>query len=388
MSKMTAGSIRSVIARAYAKAGWTVNGKGLSPPTLANKEEIRLQTEPHRLSRAQQERDFISSRGRRLLEHFAAGAEVRPEDFSPRLIRVTCGSLEADLFRFATLFWSIPVSRGYGRRMRYVMMDEANSKVVGILALGDPVFNLSPRDRHIGWDAKEREQRLYHVLDAYVLGAVPPYNRLLCGKLMALSALSNEIRADFKAKYRSNRTVIGARTRKASLVMITTTSALGRSSLYNRLRLPGEKEAAFLRVGYSTGWGHFHIDDATFTKIRAWLRGKNDPYADGHAYGEGPNWRFRTIRRAFDLLGLKPQLLKHGIQREVFLAPLAKNYARFLKGEHKAPRYHDRPFADLVEFFKNRWMLPRSTNNHEWKAWTRQDSWSIIRSLYPNGSLR
>src|ERR1700730_1262588 len=138
MSKMTAGSIRGAIAKAYAKAGWTVNGKGLSPPKLANKEEIRLQTEPHRLSRAQQDFDFISRRGRRLLEHFAAGAEVRPQDFSPRLIRVTSGSLEADLFRFSTLFWSIPVSRGYGRRMRYIMIDAANSKVVGILALGDP----------------------------------------------------------------------------------------------------------------------------------------------------------------------------------------------------------------------------------------------------------
>ena len=53
---------------------------------------------------------------------------------------------EGDLFRAATLLWSVPVSRGYGRRMRYLVMDESNNKLIGLFALGDPVFNLKSRD--------------------------------------------------------------------------------------------------------------------------------------------------------------------------------------------------------------------------------------------------
>src|SRR5262249_41111946 len=69
-----------------------------------------------------------------------------------------------------------------GRRLRYLVWDANNDKLIGIMALGDPVFNLKVRDELIGWDIKDRGKRLVNVLDAYVLGAVPPYNMLLGGQ--------------------------------------------------------------------------------------------------------------------------------------------------------------------------------------------------------------
>ena len=56
---------------------------------------------------------------------------------------------------------------------------------MGIIAIGAPVFNLSARDNLIDWNVKARSERLVNVMDAYVLGAVPPYNTLLGGKLVA-----------------------------------------------------------------------------------------------------------------------------------------------------------------------------------------------------------
>jgi hypothetical protein len=278
------------------------------------------------------------------------------------------------------LLWSVPVSRGYGRRMRYLIRDLSNGKLVGLFALGDPVFNLKARDLDIGWSVRDRGDRLYHVLDAYVLGAVPPYSRLLAGKFVALAAVSDEVRSDFAKRYRGHITNISRKRRPASLVLVTTISALGRSSVYNRLRLSIDVDPVYRSVGYSGGWGHFHIGNSTFSLLRDWLRELGEPYADGHGYGEGPNWRLRTIRRALDLLGFNGDLLRHSISREVFAAPLASNYREFLRGDHKQPRYFQRPLQMLVDAFKERWMIPRSQRLNDWSAWTRRDTWEVIEA--------
>src|SRR5665213_2238564 len=369
MPRITEEAVRSLVKAEYRAAGWLRRGNILTAPPTFGKDDIRAATRSHRKTRALREQDLVDSQGRDLLIHFASGQDIRPERFDPELVMVQRDTIESDLFRMATLFWSIPVSRGYGRRMRYLIIDRYNDKVVGILALGDPVFNLGARDSHIAWDHADRAQRLYHVMDAYVLGAVPPYNQLLGGKFIALCAISDQIRADFSKKYKRHTTVIDGQRKASSLVLVTTTSALGRSSVYNRIRLPNENSLAYHSVGFSRGYGHFHISDDTFAAMRRWLRQKNDPYADGHEYGCGPNWRLRTIRRALDLLGFQGNVMKHGIQREVFMAPLAHNYAEFLRGEHKAPRYYKRPIKAIVEHYRERWMIPRSIRSDEWTNW-------------------
>jgi hypothetical protein len=63
----------------------------------------------------------------------------------------------------------VPVSNGFGRRLRYLVWDNHNNKLIGIIAIGDPVFNLSVRDTLIDWDAKARGERLVNLMDAYVL---------------------------------------------------------------------------------------------------------------------------------------------------------------------------------------------------------------------------
>lgn len=76
-------------------------------------------------------------------------------------------------------------------------------------------------------------------MDAYVLGAVPPYSYLLCGKLIAMLALSNEVRKVFHKKYSGHTSLIKKAKRPPFLALLTTTSALGRSSIYNRIRING-----------------------------------------------------------------------------------------------------------------------------------------------------
>ena len=130
-------------------------------------------------------RDFITNKGEKLIGCFASGDDIDPNKISPVLERVSAGTREGDLFRLASLTWSVPVSNGFGRRLRYLVWDEYNDKLMGLIAIGDPVFNLSARDKLIGWNSHDRSARLVNIMDAYVLGSLPPYNQLLGGKLIA-----------------------------------------------------------------------------------------------------------------------------------------------------------------------------------------------------------
>ena len=61
----------------------------------------------------------------------------------------------------------------------------------------------------------------------------------------------------------------GHEEKSAAPVLITTTSALGRSSIYNRLRFDGRH--VFKSIGYTQGFGHFHFSDELFKeKRRLW----------------------------------------------------------------------------------------------------------------------
>jgi len=130
-------------------------------------------------------KEFIKNHFRTLREYFASGSEIDPERVNPRLELINAETWQSDLFRLATLSWSVPVSAGFGRRLRYLVWDDCTAKLMGVIALGDPVFNLKARDELIGWDVEDRAERLVNVMDAYVLGALPPYNQLLGGKLIS-----------------------------------------------------------------------------------------------------------------------------------------------------------------------------------------------------------
>jgi hypothetical protein len=248
---------------------------------------------------------------------------------------------------------------------------------MGLMALGDPVFNLKVRDDFIGWNVKDRSRRLVNILDAYVLGAVPPYNMLLAGKLVACLVRTKEVRDDFLRKYGDTRGIISRRKKAARLVMVTTTSALGRSSVYNHLTLDGRP---YLKsIGYTQGWGHFHVPDSLFGELRSYLRKKRHRYVDGHTFGKGPNWRLRTIRVGFEALGFRANLLRHGIGREVFVCELASNAKSVLKGKAKRPRYGDLPIvAEVGRLARERWMINCAMTHPEFLDWHRDQLTALV----------
>ncbi|KGV74617.1 DUF4338 domain-containing protein [Burkholderia pseudomallei] len=346
----------------------------------AGKDTVRALHRQQRLEILARNACFLDAHMPALQSYFASGEEVVVDKIKPVLQRISADTWESNLFRLASLTWSVPVSAGFGRRMRYLVWDEFNGKLIGIAAIGDPVYNLSVRDNLIEWSVADRAERLVCLMDAYVLGAVPPYNALLGGKLVASLLRTRDVYDDFKSSYGGTTGIISGRHKQARLLAITTSSSMGRSSVYNRLKLNGT--TYFRPIGYTGGWGHFHIPDDLFEEMRDYLRSMQHDYADFHAFGQGPNWRLRTIRAALNALGFKQDMLKHGIQREVFLCEMAQNSLQILAGEQKRPNLRTLLTAEEVgQAAIERWMVGRAQRMPEFRQWRNDDLLSVIHAV-------
>jgi len=343
------------------------------------KEAIRTLHVAQRNERSQAEALMLSHRGRELLSYFAEGSEIDPALVDPQLVPIEkADSFEGYLFRAAALLWSVPVSKGYGRRMRYLVIDRQNHRLIGLLALGDPVFNLRCRDQWVGWSVDQRRERLSFVLDAYVLGAVPPYSMLLGSKLVGALVASHEVRSHFRLRYADRHGLISKTLKDPHLVLVTTTSALGRSSVYNRLRLPSIVE--YVKTGYTEGWGHFLVSDELFRQARRILKAHGDPYYDNYRYGQGPSWRLRALRKACEILDIDQELLRHGVRREAYAVPLALNWRDVLHALDDNPEVVDVSASHIGSAAVKRWVIPRADRRSDWLTWRRKDTWDAMTS--------
>jgi hypothetical protein len=243
-------------------------------------------------------------------------------------------------------------------------MDETNGKLIGLLALQSPPLSFPARDRLFQYPPGRKTELVNQTMDIQTLGAVPPYDRLLGGKLVALAAVSSEVRAAYQRKYSGRKTEMEGRILPAHLVALTTTSAFGRSSLYNRLRYNGAVVAESL--GYTDGYGSFHLMEL-YPLFREFLESQGISTRGG--FGTGPRRKWQTMVRALERLGFSRDLLRHGVKREAFLFPLVDNLKDYMEGWAAVPAYRDLPFADLAAYWRERWLLPRAERVDGWREW-------------------
>lgn len=366
--------LKARIIRSLRGQGFRVIDGNILPPKRLSKRKIRRLHETaveHRIERA---RAGLVDHEPKLLECIASGCDVVPEKIRPRMVEVRRNSHEELVFRYASLHWSIPTSSGYGRRLRFLVIDEYNGKLIGIIGLADPVISLAARDQWIGWDNSNRNDRLKNVMDAFVLGAVPPYSFLLGGKLIAMLATSDTVRNLFKQKYGGKYSLIRGVEHDGRLAMVTTTSALGRSSIYNRLRLG--REPIFEGVGFTKGSGEFHFSNGLYGAISTYAERYCEPSYRKEEWGAGFRNKREVIKKCLPKLGLSSEWIYHGIEREVFIACLAQNSREFLRGEHSRLLWHHRSENELFEFFRERWLLPRASRDDRFLQWSR-NRWAI-----------
>lgn len=312
-------------------------------------------------------------------EYFALPSEVIPERIIPKIELVET-QRQLDLFRIARLTWNLPYSRGYGRRLNYLIWDDSNKKLMGILGLQSAPISLPARDKKYQIPKENKDYIVNLTMDAFTLGALPPYSELLAGKLIVLAAASKEIRQDYKRRYSNRKTEILGRVLSSNLVAITTLSAFGRSSIYNRVskgvhteRYTGEVNGeekiaqkgdniwATESLGPCEGWGTIHFSDSLYEKMKVFHQ-KLLPDKQLSGFGVGPKIRQQVVKRTLRELRLPETLAKHNLKREVFIIPHVENLEDILSGKSKRPKFNDQPFDCLANYWKERYCLPRSNN--------------------------
>ncbi len=377
---MDAVGLRRLVLDRLEEVGFVISEDGALYPPGVDKEGLRQIHRPASQLEIIARQDWLRRNLSQYLPFFANGNEVTPERIDPVLVEVTTEQ-QHNLFRVARLLWSIPFSKGYGRRLRFLIIDQANGKLIGLLALQSPPLSFPARDRLFRYPPGRKTELVNQTMDIQTLGAVPPYNRLLGGKLVALAAASNEIRQVYWRKYFGRLTEMEKRVLPPHLVALTTTSAFGRSSLYNRLKYKGITIAESL--GYTEGYGTFHLMEL-YPLFREFLESQGVSTRGG--FGTGPRRKWQTIVRALDRLGLPSELLRHNVKREVFLFRLVNNLEAYMEGRESEPDYRNLPFSELVAWWRERWLLPRARRVDGWREW-RQDELKNLLLIEQDGTV-
>ena len=362
--------LRELIEDSLRRQGFRVRDDQIVLSKKPSKDKLRRL---HRLSvqhRIEEAQPRLGRHEDRLLQRIASGGEIEPAKVAPRLVEVLPDSEDELLFRYASLHWSIPTSSGYGRRLRFLVEDAHNGKLIGLFGLCDPVFSVAARDTWVGWNLDARKARLRNVMEAFILGAVPPYSMLLGGKLVAMLCGSDEVRQAFRRKYGDGESLINSTSADGRLAMIATTSALGRSSIYNRLRYLDR--LLMFSVGFTSGWGEFQFTNGAYSQLRDYAEKYCEKTAKHESWGRGFRNRREVVRRVLAHLGLSGNLMNHGIRRELFVMPLAKNAREFLRGEHQRLLWFHQPAEDLAAYFLERWLIPRAERNREFADYSNE----------------
>lgn len=364
--KMKKESLRRKIIKLLKDQGFKINPH--VRPKGCSKTMYRRIHQKARFEQISLHKKFLLDNIEKVKNYCRDGSEIIPQRISLELREVKAGSFEEILFKWWNLiWWSIPFQRSYGRQMRFLLWDTAHDAPFGLIYLQSPVLKMSVRDKYLGIPKDELDIWVNKSMHAQRVGALPPYNQLLGGKMVALALSYNEIREFYRKKYENYKTVIKGRKLEPELLFITTTSAFGRSSLYNRLKYNGEIVAH--RLGYTQGSGTFHIPEELYEEILEFLKTKGVDVSRG--FGHGPSRKLKLISLGLRYLGLS-KFEYHGIKREFYLFPLVKNLKEVIQNGEK-PVWIDRSFDKLVDYWRERWALPRAERKPEWKNFDKKN---------------
>ena len=310
-----------------------------------------------RAERINQNIRFIESTSPVAEQFMLDSSELQISKIQPKLIEVQSGTVAAKLFRWWNLtWWSLPYEQAYGRQMRFLVWDDYHQAPIGLIGLQSPILCWAVRDKHLGITRTMREYWINQSLNAQRLGALPPYNKFLGGKLVSMIMASSAIRNCYRNKYMDCETVLMKRTIPANLLFITTTGAYGKSSVYNRLQFNDRKICEF--IGYTRGTGSFHIPNSLYEGLVSYLRDNGIKAERG--WGNGPSTKIQIITKSMRLLGFKNGS-HHGIRRAVYLFPFVKNI-RDVIHHGKSPVWEERNLDDLTSYWQKRWARKRTDN--------------------------
>lgn len=362
--------LRENVTRYLQDLGFSINPH--LKPKKSDKNFLRILHQRRRLEKLQKYRHFIERYYPIVREYYKNSIEINPEDIQLEIKFIDRKKDPEDyaLFKWWNLvWWSLPYERSVGRRIYYMLFDVNHNLPFGLVVLQSPVMYCKARDEYLGITKENRDYWINQSLYGQRVGALPPYNEILGGKMVAMSLLSTEIRKEYRKKYSNKKTSKKKRKIPPRLLFIYTLSAYGRSKIYEGLYYNSEQLSIF--VGYSSGSGTFHISDEIYRDLLSLLGNINT------SVFVSPSRKLKLVSKAFRMIGL-PNFEYHNIKRGVYLFPHVRNIAELIR-EGKKPKWRRFKFKSLFDNWLENYVSKSVRKNRVSVSWD-----DILRlSKYP-----
>ena len=192
-----------------------------------------------------------------------------------------------------------------------------------------------------------------NIADLTVCGAIPPYNKILGGKLVSALAISPETINLYKKKYKDYESIIASKmagksvNKEADLVYISTTSLFGiRPCQYDNISIPldhhdtsGNNSLKYKYLGKLVGGGSMHFSKETTGIMARFMRQEQESKVN-YVFGEGASPKLRAIRDGLKKLGfMGEETIYHDMPKTLYGVCLVDNLADYLMGFNKRPKY-------------------------------------------------
>ncbi|MCK4637592.1 MAG: DUF4338 domain-containing protein [Methanomicrobia archaeon] len=358
--KINEGELRNRIIKSLNSQGFVINPH--LRPKNSEKNTLKRINRQKRKEQLILHKKFLIKNIAEVKKYAISGKELNPKKIDLELIEVNPNSFYSKLFFWWNLiWWSVPYDRPIGRQMKFILWDKYHNSPFGLFCLQSPPLRSAVRDSFLGLNNKNIAYWINQSLYGQRIGALPPYNNLLGGKMVALSLTSNEVRRLYAKKYRNKETLLKKQRLPNRLLFITTTSAYGKSSVYERIKYNGEVVSKF--IGFTSGSGTFHLSEDLYLECLRYLKEKKINTKRG--YGTGPSRKLKLISNAFRHLKI-PTFIYHNIKRGYYFFSNVRNLYEVIHNNSK-PLWYDRPFIELFNFWKERWCVPRSNRVNTWR---------------------
>jgi hypothetical protein len=293
-----------------------------------------------------EQRDFLNAFEHSSLRSlFLDGGDLSIDRITPEI--VVCET-RTDFIkhRYCRLRQAVPSGPRVGRRIAALVYDTGQQRrvLMGAIMLASPLYTVRARDEFLGWTGQKKikDAGLRRVMDLSLCIALPPYNLLLAGKLMAILAVSTTMSREFYRRYGDH------------LLAVTTTAANGiHCPLFNRIMIkPG---GLYRRIGETTGYTTAFFSDATLHAARALVKDRGLAKTS-----EIAGWNtIRVLKTALRHCHLNPEpLLQVGNRKGIYLSFLHPRSRELLQNGETVKRKPTISDLEAFQFWKEH-ILPR-----------------------------
>lgn len=245
-----------------------------------------------------------------------------------------------------------------GRNLNYIVMDKKSGKYLGVICISGDFLDLTPRDKYIGWDRKEKTSGMINhtAIGSTIVPLQPLGFNYVGGKLLALLCLADEVQYQWEKQY------------KDKLVGVTTTSLYGKTKAGGLSQYDNLKH--WKKMGYSSGSVSYECTKPTVRMLRDWLAvnyprkyfewyvakrpDNGQPYKRDH--------KNRSYNFAYSKLNIPKELVRTEHQRGIYFSPLYDNTNDFLCGkidESKLVKSFDTSYEYLTNLWKEKYASKR-----------------------------